>query len=299
MESVDEQETVQVSCDWGTEVGLEDGVRCLSSEGLSIDEGNWHSRWCWLSLANECGGAGGNEGITNVTWNVGEVVVVGSARESVSIPFGNLSSSASQQVEVVEVVTAGPNTIGELDGLSVGTVEISESILVGLSLAVECSSVVNQDVAFSAGFSSQSITVSSANEGGTELDEDLSVGTGNGVQEILIVSTNEGGSVPCNTLSGSTLEFLEGRLTTRESGEVTAGPVSSVPDWVISVSTRERSEDVIDTSVEEPFWEDIGSVSDLEIGISGHQLEHCGWWLGHGHGHEGEEGNETQSSHHF
>lgn len=299
MESVDEQETVQVSCDGGTEVGLENGIRCLSSECLSIDEGNWHSGWCWLSLANKSGCAGGNEGITDVTWNVGEVVVVGSANESGSTPFGNLSSSASQQVEGVEVVSACPNTTGELDGLSVGTVEISESVFVGLGLTVERSSVVDKDVSFSACNSSQSIAVSSADEGGTELDEDLSVGTSESVQEILVICTNESCSVPCNTLSGGTLEFLESRLTSWESGEVTASPVSSVPDWVISVGTRERSEDVVDTSVEVPLREVVGSVSDLEIGISGHQLEHCGWWLGHGHGHEGKEGNETQSSHHF
>jgi len=55
LESIDEQKTVQVSCDWGTEICLENGIGCLSGEVLTIDEGNWNSGWCWLSLANEGG----------------------------------------------------------------------------------------------------------------------------------------------------------------------------------------------------------------------------------------------------
>jgi len=150
LESVDEQETVQISGDWGSEVGLENSSWCLRREGLTIDEGDWHSGWCWLNCADEgvCGSS--NEGITDVTWNIGQIVIIGSADKASSVELGNLTSSANQQVEGVEIITALPHSIVEFNSLSLGTVQISESVFVGLGLAIEGSSIGNEDVSLSA-----------------------------------------------------------------------------------------------------------------------------------------------------
>jgi len=140
-----------------------------------------------------------------------EIIIIGTANESCSVPFGNLSSSANQQVEGVKIVSASPGSGGcvVFDSLSLGTGQISEGILVGLVMALKSGSIENEDVTFSAGLGSQLVAVGTADEGGTELDENLSVGAGDGVQKVGITGADESCPVPGDALSSGTLKLLE------------------------------------------------------------------------------------------
>jgi len=92
-------------------------------------------------------------------------------------------------------------------------------------------------------------------------------------------------------LTRGTVELLKEGSTSREASEVSANPVGSVPHWVVSELTRERTENVVNSSVQKPLRELVGSVSNLEIGVSRNQLKDC-CRLGCGKGHEGKANNQ-------